>query len=603
MKYILLAALALSSASPLFAQQSLDEAIAVDGRYAAEVIPMDRIPAFPAEFPLSMESPRLDYDLSPLRADFSPSFFPLPLPNLANPLHRGYLDLAAGSWLDASIKAGAWFLPPSASSPWTAGAWLSHDSSSLWKPDFNNNLSYKKRADYNEAVGFVGARRLNNGSSLSARLDYGLRYFNYFMSPQAPSQTVNRFNASLNWSSAPFASLRHYLDLSVSHFSFRDVPFISPANLWAPSRQTTLQLSGSVSAPVQGVPETDSDRLSLRGSLSGVFGAPVSNYGLLSLSPAYSFVFNQIHVNAGLNLDFSAKAGSEADPFSAFHIAPAFKVWLPTNHFTFFASVLGGSELRTLESEYTLSHFASPVQFSHTPVFSPVDAALGFNAGPAQGFLRGLEGGLKLRYKAVSHLPLYGWFPAAVALGGVEGAELLAANAASTSLHGFEVSGRLAYSFRSLAKAELNLAYSPQHSHTGFFNGIDRSRWVGNFSIAVSPIEKLSLSLAAQWRAVRYIYGFNISEASEHSVLSDLSELSELSVLSVLSEHSVLSDNTLTGCRLPDWFSLKFEADYHLSKTLSFGAGVYNITNRRNWQLPALPTEGITLAARLSLLF
>lgn len=556
------------------AQQSLDESIAVDGRYAAEVIRMERISSYPAEYPLRVSREKLSYDLAPLTSDFSPSLYPLPLPAAERDSSRGYLDAAVGSWLNSKLQAGVWILPPSQSSPWTLGAWLRHSSTSLWKPTAPDGHKLHKRYDYNEAIGLQAGRRLSNGQSIEARIYYGVRYFDYFMSPEAPTQTVNRVKGEVAWSSAPGAAIAHRLGLDVSHFAYRDMVIPGGAIPWKPSRETALHLSGLISGcPGGATADPEEGALTLKGDAYGVFCATGGDYGLLSLTPSYSMNLRGLRFDAGVRVDLSAKAGTSADPFSAIHLAPAVNIWFPTSHFTFYAKVTGGSELQTLEKRSELSHWLSPCEFSHTPIFAPVDAAVGFNAGPADGALRGLEGGLQVRWKAVSHLPFYGWYPAAMMLGAEEGAALMALNAVPTTLHGVEISGRLAWSLRDVAKAEINLAYTPQHNTRGFFNGIDRPRWIGSATVAVRPAEPLTLSAGLDWRGVRNVYGiFGEGETQQ-------------------------------GYRLPEWLSLRLEADWAINRNISVGAGVYNLTNRKNVELPGVPTEGITGAARISWLF
>lgn len=570
---LLISALAAAAPVSVAAQQSLDESIAVDGKYAAEVIRMERLAAFPADFPTEMVRHQLDYDLKPISADFSPSLFSLPFAAFAPEGKRGYLDAAVGSWLDSRLDAGGWFLQPSASGRWKAGAWLKHRGTALWRPESRDGIHFPRRKDFSEDFGVVAANTLRGGSRLTANLEYGLHYFNYFMTPDNPSQTVNSIKGSVAWSSAPFARLEHLLSVGVSYFGYRNMPLAFADGYPAPSRETVVELSGAVSSPVENGAVGADNRMALSGTASGVFGASGGSYGLVSVVPSYSFVWNGVHVNAGANIDFSVKAGSASDPFSAIHIAPAVKVWLPSSHFTFYANVMGGSELQTLRNRSQLSRWVSPCEFSHTPLFSPVDASVGFNAGPAEGALRGLEGGLQVRYKAVSHLPFYGWFPTALAAGQPYGAELMALNSGVAALHGFEFSGKIAWSLRSLFKAGVNVAYSPQNNSRGFFNGIDRARWTADASLAVKPVERLSLAVAADWKGVRYVYGCFTTPGAQQ------------------------------GVRLPDWVSAKLEADWTFSSELSFGCGVCNFTNRKNIVLPEVPAEGVVVAARLNWIF
>lgn len=579
-KLILPALLFAGGTLSVMAQQSLDESIAVDGRYAAEVIRMERLASFPAEYPMEVQRLQLSYDLEPLSARFYPYSFPLPMPAFDNVSYRGYLDAAMGSWLDSRLKAGGWILPPKSSSPWSLGAWIDHNSTSLWRPKLEDGSKGNKRYDYDEAIGLQGGYRLKNGQTISARLDYGVRYFDYFMAENRPTQTINKVKGQVDWSSSAGSALLHDLGLEVSHFAYRSMTLPGFTELpWKPSRQTNLHLSGFIAGSVSGHVRGGLDAIrkaggmSLKADLYGVFGNYDGDYGLFSFTPTYLTSWHGWNLDAGVRIDFGAKAGTSAESFSAIHLAPAVNLWYPSAHFTFYAKAMGGSEIQTLERRAMLSKWLSPCEFSHVPVFAPIDAAVGFNAGPAETGIRGLEGGLQFRWKAVSHLPMYGWYPLAMAVGGDEAAELLVYNQGTTSLHGFEISGRLGWSLRDIVKLDLSLAYTPQHNTRGFFNGIDRARWVGNGALTLHPVSPLSIKVSTDWRGVRYVYSY-----------TDI-------------------NGDMEGYRLSDWFALNLEADWQLTSNLTLGLGFYNLTGRSNEELPAVPTEGFTATGRLSWLF
>ncbi len=565
------------------AQNVLDQSISVDGRYVAEIMRMDRLSAYPLSPGYTMPRMSLEYDLSPASMDFRPSLFPLG-PSLPENPYRGYFDLAAGSWLNTRMDAGYSFFPTS--SRWQAGIWIDHNSTSLWRQKSESGDRFPKRFRYDERIGLNGSYRLPGGSVIAAEVDYRLAYFNYYMAPGNPTQTLNDVSGKVSLTSSARARLRHSVELSVRHAAYRDqlLPWGQYTTMMAPGWETVIALGGYVggdvrlSAPRRFTVNGDLDEpyrkcaWEVAADVNAVLTGYDRDYGLLRLTPAFEFPVSAARIRLGAELDFSVKAGDEYDGFSDFHIAPSCMVYIPSSHFTWYLTVGGGSELNTVATRSDMTLWANPCQMSTAPVFSPVDAALGFNGGPAEGFLRGLEGGLQIRWKAVDHLPLEGWYPVALMTGGEAGSGLLLDNASGCSLHGGEISGRLAWSHSRTAKVELNLAYTPQKGSRGFFNGLDRPRWVGSAELGVSPVEQLSLTARADWRGVRNIYSRD-------------------------------ADGSLTATRLRDWFTVGVMADWQLTSRIRIGAEALNLAGRANEVLPGVMTEGVTIAGRFGFLF
>lgn len=568
--------------------QTLDESIAVEGRYQAEVIRMERLSAFPNPYAVEIPRMQLDYDLAPLNSAFRPSFYPMPLPAMPGTDRRGYIDLAMGSWFDTRLTAGGWILPPDANSPWTFGAWLRHDGTSLWRwKEHNTEENWKShhRKDCDQTLGLQASHRLANGQRLEASLAYRLHWYNYFTVAENPSQTVNSLDASVAWLPDARGPLDWRLEACYNHFAFRSMPLELPAipgesagEDWKAARQDVVSLSGFISKAEKGTVPITRSGLSLAGDFLGVFGNDGS-YGLLTLSPAYSMTWRGVDFKAGANVDFSLKAGDAAEPFSAIHIAPELSAIYPASEFTLFVKATGGSRAQTLKRVEDVSPWVSPYRFSHCPLFVPIDASLGFNAGPATGAFRGLYGGLTLRWKAVDHLPHYGWFPLALRLEPGDGALFLASQSRLTSLHGFAAEANIGFSYLRLVDIGVRMAYAPQHGTRGFFNGPDRPRWVGEAKIESHPVNRLSLKLRANWRAVRRLWG------NPDSMIADA---------------HIPSGQEVYGLRMTDWFSLGLEAGWRLLPDLEIGVGAYNLTDRCNFALPGLPVEGVAVAGKVS---
>ena len=533
--------------------QALEEQISVEGRYEAEVIPMERLATYPDHFKTTMPVEELSYDLDPTNLRFDPTFSPMPVPFSGSPRWRGYLDAALGSWLNSRLQAGAWILPPTA--PWSLGAWVSHQSTSLWRPKEEDGKRFSIRRDYDEAIGLQTAHTFADGRRFQASVDYNLHYFNYFTAPAAPSQTVNHLRAGASLSSSPTASLIYDFDFAASYFSWREF-CLGDAGL-RPSRETTLHLGASLY----------NGGAALDASLDAVLNGHGRDYGQLVLTPSYRFKWHSLHVRLGAQAEFTLNAGTKEDPYSFVHVAPKCLFYIPTSDFTWYLRVGGGSRLSTLANLYELTQWQSPYQLSTAPLFSAIDTSVGFNAGPSSGKASGFEGGLELRWRSLDHLPLIGWYPSMLQSGGSGSLEDLLDNAAGSSISGMSVNARLAWSLPGVMRIDLQGLWAPRTPTHGGFAGIDRPEWSASGSVMVTPVSALELSVGADWRGDRRLYSHSGSLA------------------------------------LPDWFSLSARASWRFSERFSAGVTASNLTGRDNLILPGVPAEGLSAAATLSLLF
>lgn len=586
MKPAFIPLLLLAAALPA-AAQSLDESVSVTGRYQAEVIPMERLAAFPPYYPTALPMEQLEYDLAPHTLAFTPSFFPhSPAAAPASPT-RGYLQAELGSWLNAGLRAGWWLLPGREPSSWKLGAWLDHRSTSLWRAPASERtaelgMENQRRRLYDERLGLTAGRTFGSGLRLSASVRGRLAAFNYYNCPAGPSQTFSDLRAEAALQSSPNAPTPFSADLSVAHSGWRTqlIPGTGSASgpasdLW-PSRETVVTLGGSVAST-----EQSGNRMALSARLWGVFPGHGLEYGLLQLCPSYEFepfrLFSEpLHLRLGVAADLSAGAGNSAESFSFLHVAPDCRAWVETDHATLYARATGGAQPNTVARSGKASLWSTPHIFSTVPLFSPVDAALGFEAGPASsGFLRGLEGGLEVRWKAMAHLPLEGWYPSLLesATLGEPTTDLLLQQARGTTTSGVSIAGKLGWSAGPLLKVSAIVAWQPQGDHSGYWNGTDRPEWTGEFTLSSRPMERLTLEARLDWRAGRRLYGrFGEADALEH-------------------------------LDLPHWLDLGLRADWHFSSSLSAGVKLTNLTCRRNLILPGLPTERLCASATLQALF
>lgn len=288
----------------------------------------------------------------------------------------------------------------------------------------------------------------------------------------------------------------------------------------------------------------------------GVFFFPhriFNNYGNVSLNPVYGYSHDGFALKAGanINLTYDARGASSADKFGLVHVSPDVSVQYRLPHrIGFFLSATGGVD-------------TSPCRllFISQPVYTPVDARFGLEAGPFAGF----RGGATVRYAVARNVALDAWNPA------YPGGEAIIAN-----LHGMSVALNLHYSYGTTVELGLEGSYSPQDGTEGIFNGLDRPRWILDAEATVRPVKRLKIHLGYTYRGVRSAFSPAISAPA---------------------------DNRLTATRLPDITDLKAGITYSILDNLDVYAKGENLLNRRIDLLPGIGSEGLAVSGGLYLEF
>ena len=151
---------------------------------------------------------------------------------------------------------------------------------------------------------------------------------------------------------------------------------------------------------------------------------------------------------------------------------------------------------------------------------------------------------------------------------------------ATYNLHGYSLRANIDYDLGNLFKISAKGSYQPQKGTKGYFNGYDRPRWVAGVTAQTNPITPLKLTLAYNYRGVRnaYIYGSYRNDKG-------------------------FDEQVLTACRLRDVTSLDFGASWSFTDAFSLWLQADNLLNRKIEMLPGLPSQGITFAGGLSVLF
>ena len=226
----------------------LRESVSVDGTYLRDVLHPDRINQLPKLTQFRINDSSLDYALRGVPAAFAPlspaiGATPWGADRTASS-KTGYLDLSAGSWLDASLYFGVGIIRQPDQ---RLDLRLRHNSTSLWKP-FGDASS--ARVSYDENLGLSYARRFAEAGTLSVSAQYHVGYFNYYgvdpeiigINPEdypykPPTQTLNDAALKAEWTSArtPDALLDWHASVGARYFGTRTA-----------TRETDINLAGGV---------------------------------------------------------------------------------------------------------------------------------------------------------------------------------------------------------------------------------------------------------------------------------------------------------------------------------------------------------------------
>lgn len=613
------------------AAQELKENVNIEGHYAPKVIKTDKIYTLPQRISFTLESPSLDYDYNSLTTPFANDVLTMPATswqaerNIAN--RKGYVDFHLGSWLNANLSAGYRFIDNEKT---TFGIALQHNSTTLQKPYQQSDV---KRLRYDDALTLYTSNQFSRYGTLNAALTYHLGYFNYFMlfAEQSPksskkaSQTLNDIKAKIGWNNfcQNNKTLSYNADLKLRSFNYRSLylpqyllntqpqnnttlPYpetTTPYSRYHPDRENHLALCGQLSSA------KNENQLNLKAAfnlltysrckvctsqlashLTGTLPqdardkiiTPPADYGLISLTPAWKLLKNNLNITLGAQVDFAINApGNKADNhYSLFHIAPDVKIAWGNQQFGVALQAIGGSKLNTMASAYDNVYYSLPLCIANEPSYTPLDAILDLNFGPYSGFEATISG----EYKIEHHIPSSALYPAILAyqapLSSIYSspgmADLASCGLPSQqyNLHGSQLAVKLQYSPIHLLSASASAKWTPQSETTGYYNGYDRPTVVATANLNIYPLKSLSLSAEYMLRHNRAIYTA-IPRSPQY----------------------------ISRLPLEDISLLNFAAQYQINNHITLSLNAYNLLNRHTDLMPALPATGIEFAGGVQWLF
>lgn len=571
-----IAALALPASA-----QELSGQLTVHGQRNAEIRLRERLALLP-----SLSDPKITLDPLAMASkgvvtQYTPDFTLLPPMGWRDALapadNDGYFRFGAGSFLDMTASAGYRFRPSEVS---TAGVWLQYDGSSLYRPA--RSLPFRRR--YDGTAGLYGTYKLGRAGSLRADAFYSLGYFNYYSAPWAFSQTRNTARVRLGWESAPgstvFAAAAEY-----GYFGFRRLYIQSQQNGIPGQKENILNLRGSALHSLNAVSvlrlDADLSMMFYSGCTERSDAAPVfdssmraDDYGRLRLTPAYRLRRGHLNLELGAILDMTWNAGVPSDRFSFFHVAPDIRVSYRNGITGMFARIEGGTELNTLASAWRQDYYTMPQLTSTTPVYSPLDAAVGVNFQPGAG----LSFGIEAMYKISNNHNQHGWYPAWLTSVSAPSLDAVFFGAdARYDLRGFGAALTAEWKWGDKALISARGEYTPQSGSTGYFNGYDRPRWTLDTRASVSPLDGLDVALTYRYRGVRSLTYRTIGTEPGTTILQSV--------------------------RIPDLALLGAEASYRIIRPVTLWLRADNILGCHASSVYEMTDPGFSLTGGVSIVF
>lgn len=588
------------SALPLCAQ--LHESVNVEGTYLRDILHPDRINQLPKLSNFRISDSVLHYALQGVPAEFDPQSPPLSATAWGAERNAdkriGYLDFAAGSYLNMSLDFGVGIIRQQDQ---RLDLRLNHYSTTLWKP-FGELTD--PRQSYDENIGLRYTKIFKGIGTLSVSGQYHLGFFNYYgVDPTIlhtqrdaepyhfATQTLNdaAFKAEWNSSRGISTPIDWHASAGARYFGTRTA-----------TRETDISLAGGVAKNFG-----DAHRAGIDAHLNSLIysegsqGTAPDNYTALELNPFYRWRSGKVQFRIGADLDMTFNAdGKTADThFGAVHIAPDIRFDVASRNAGFFIRVTGGTELHTLAAMWQLDPYRNPHLESTMPVYTPVDAVIGTDFTPFQGFTAGIS----LRYKVTSNVPMDGWYMAMLNYGvnPIPGLEIPAGlqpmygqGFERYNLSGFGAEVKLNYKPSDIFEIHANGFYTPQNNRTGIFNGLDRPRWLADAGFEVAPLKSFRFGADFEYRGVRRIYtGYYNPDESNLTPGGSRPEPDSSVKMKVAS------------LRLPDICRLSAHITWSLSSNFSLRVDADNLLCRRFTLLPMMPTERLTLMGRMQWLF
>lgn len=589
--------LTVSASCATIAAQELNESLVVEGEYTPTVRRQDKINMLPE---------RLRYNLSPNDLKFAGSgvttnsendIYALPAIGWQNSRNidtdKGYLDFGIGSYMNITGSAGWSFLNTQQSK---AGVWLQHNSSSTFSPfDYqwdtpNEELPDKATRKLSDSkLGLYASHHFDAGT-LDTQLSYRFARFNYYGVDRdivtnygkIPTQNLNNIDMQAEWSGKPIKNTINYsLSARYRHFSYHR--YFTPTTAYKTQKENHFSIAGKMLMPWDsgsniGI-DVAGDLLIYTDPETTLSFPHMEDYGMISLSPYYRFIKENLIVGVGARIDLTANAKREyiesgiTNNYSFFHISPNLRVDWKKNSVGLYIYLNGGTQLNTLASNSQLDYYQAPMLSGTIPVYSPIDMSMGVTVGQISGF----SASVKFDYKISNNIPYAGCYVTRI---DNHNSFSNPANA-DIDIKGFRIGLTADYKYGKMLEFDASAYFSPQDKEKGYFNGYDRPEWTADANFTINPWSTLKVNLGWQLRANRTLYDATLTPAEHHrpEVNTTYTPLEDINLINIGASYALLNE------RLTVWVNAE------------------NILGSEVYLNPAMPQEKFNIMAGVGFTF
>lgn len=550
------------------AQEQLSKEITVEREIVPEVRAASRLDLYPRQLTFTPQNRSLGFSDGSVRAEVNPGIAMLEPaatePAAAPTPYRGYLDAGYFPAANASVSAGY--------------AILSGASTGLGVWTQLNNLSYKgKPAEelgketFRRFAGKVGVD-FSHAFSEANRLEVNTRVgYSSFLQPwsvielsadenaSTETQNVLQWDLDARWRGRAGENLRYHAAAGFGLYNFSKGLPLDEENELPALHQTgfdfdlgveqTINAASSAGVDLTGdflsynhFPELTDEGLSDGGKTLGV----------MSLKPFYRWGNDVVTLKAGVRLDLTFNSGK------GFHVAP--DVLLGVNPAAGFGAWLrlgGGERMNSFQSLEAFSpYFSQAVAYGVSNM--PVTGDLGLRFGP----FKGVSVTLTLAYASANN-----WL-----LPCEEGGQLLFAPA---DLRAWKAGAKVGWSFRKLLTLEASFESTLGNDEKQtWIEWRDRARHVLAASVAVKPVERLTIDLGYTLRMKRSMPSASLNEAMAADPLNPFGMPADFN--------------------LKDVSNLSAGAAFAVTDAFTVFARGENLLGTESYLLPYVPAQGAT---------
>lgn len=431
---------------------------------------------------------------------------------------RGYLNYAMGSYLNIAGSLGYKILD---SRRTTLSVWANHLSSSAMhndydfqKQDYGSNVPFNfKQRWFDEHLGLNLSQNVGKGTLISAlKYHFAKTLLWGHVQDRQSYSTSNNVDFSIGFNNFNSKnSLKYHADFDIDYFRNKTdfSYYMAEFDAIPRTNQTYFRLTTGMAKEYSnnirfgldlGFEHIITDFTHV--SHNDYITAP-DNFSILTLSPYFAKVKDNFTYSLGIDL------GINFFDSSKFRIFPKVKAsYEPFRGFTIYGTATGGSDFNRFSNLLNTCRYNLTYELIK-PSVTKADTRLGFIIGPFKGFSIGFYGGYANVKDALRKSTSWLTFD-------YESNNQTSISTPLTATpevfynfvdaSGFLWGADIDYKYSGLIEFHLGMKYANQNSHdTGYSLGLDMPEWELDSRVSVTPIDRLRIDLAYDWRGNRKV--------------------------------------------------------------------------------------------------